>query len=705
MTDPDPSSDASPMDADRPIDRADDDKLHRRQFAAALADELAAMPAGPGRVVALVGPWGAGKTSVLEMIKERLRESPKSPVVVEVNPWLFSGTEQLVELFIREMADQLSGRTERGAVVAADSLKEYSTALDDLSWVPVVSRLSAGMKFLAFLLGRRTKLYAGSLAGRRKAIGESLRDSGTRLLVIVDDMDRLTDLEIRDIVRTVRLVGDFENVTYLLAFDRYRVERALEAGGETGSGRDYLEKIVQAIHPLPEIRYEDLSAVLSEQIVAAAGDIKTGPFDSYEWQNIGSLAVRPIFATVRDVYRFTNVLPAALRNIGDEVALHDVLALEAFRVLEPDVWDALVRAAPALGYTRDHGLGSSAAESETLKPLVEAVIAASKSQQPAVTQLVERVFPAAKRFIGNMTYGTESLARWRRERRVAHPDVFAIYLQRTLPPGAVPAAIVDAIFNSFGDRAALDALLDGLSPGQLEECLSRLEAWQHDYSEPDASTIGAFLRLMPRLREGRKGMYDFGADLAVERVVLRLLERSEDPAARLAIVEQVLGEGLPNASAISLLRLVGHDENAGHKLIPKEDTERLEQALAASIAASGSERLLSERRLDLVLNWAERKGGPDVKRQITEALVDDLLLAKLVRDSMAEGAGQTIGDVAERRTTTLPWEWLQNLLPNGDLERRITGLRPKLGEALDDRGREALGLAERYVTGWRPSER
>lgn len=692
------------MDADRPISTAAADKLHRKEFAVSLADEVASMPAGPGRVIALVGPWGAGKTSVLELIKERLKDNPQSPLVVDVNPWLFSGTEQLVELFIREMADQLSGRAERGAAQASKSLKEYSAALDDVSWIPVVSRLSAGMKVLAFILGRRTRLYGGSLAARRKVIGESLRRSGTRLLVVVDDIDRLTDVEIRDVVRTVRLVGDFENVTYLLAFDRTRVEKALELGGEPGSGRDYLEKIVQAVHPLPEIRYQDLSAILGEQIDASVGALSHGPFDAYEWQNIGSLAVRPLFSTVRDVYRYANVIPATLRAIGDEVALHDVLALEAYRVLEPDVWNALLAARPALGYTRDLGLSPTRAEEQRLKPLVEAVIEAAPEREAAVRELVKRVFPAAVRFIDNTNYGSDWLGRWRRERRVAHPDVFAIYLQRTLAPGAVPAAVMDEIFESLRDGIALDSLLAGLSATQLEEALARLMAWEDDFPQPNPGSIAALLRITPRLREGRTGMFDFGADLAVDRIVLRILRRSENPAERLAVVEAVLDQGVPLSATVSLLQLVGHDENAGQELIGADDAARLERDLAQTIVASEPGALMAERGLNRLFSWAERKGGEGVLRHIRIALADDQLLAKLIRDSMAEGAGQTIGDVAQRRYATLPWEWLERLLPDGELDRRITGLRPRLAESLDDRGRQALALAERYVTGWRPRD-
>jgi predicted KAP-like P-loop ATPase len=639
------------------------------------------------------------------MIRERLEEQiPGGPIVTEVNPWLFSGTEQLVELFIRDLADQLASRTDQRAATVSQRLREYSAALDDLSWIPVAGRLPAGMRVLAWIFGRRNPKYEGSIDKRRTAIGKALKESGERLLVIVDDIDRLTDPEIRDVVRTVRLVGDFANVTYLLAFDRVRVEKALESN-EPGSGRDYLEKIVQAVHPLPAIRYDDLSTILGKEVDAALQGLETGPFDLYDWQNIGSTASRPLFRSVRDVYRYTNVLPATVRAIGNEIALQDVLALEAVRVLEPDVWDALVVAAPALGYTRDVGLGGGPTE-ERLKALVDRVLEVAGEQEGSISELLHRVFPATDRFTRNTFHGPESLAAWRRGRRVAHPTVFAVYLERTLAPDTVPAAVMERIFTSLEDEAELADVMSELSPSQLEESLARLEAWEHEFPPPEAGCIGVIYRESERLRQGRRGLFDFGADLAVSRVVLRMFRRSDDPADRLAVVEEVLVRDLSLSAAIDLLLLVGHEENAGHELIPKEDADRLNEGLALRIAGSDPADLAKERELPRLISWVVRKGDEASRKRVDELLVDDALLAALLRQSLSEGYSQAMDEVAQRAVATLPWDWLQGLLPKGDLDRRVMGLRDRLDRStIDQRMADALDLADRYAGGWRPDRR
>lgn len=85
----------------------------------------------------------------------------------------------------------------------------------------------------------------------RDKVSKALKKLDKPLIVVLDDIDRLSTPEIRDIFKLVRLTASFPNIIYILAFDRVRVEQAL---GEQGiSGRDYLEKILQLVADLPVI--------------------------------------------------------------------------------------------------------------------------------------------------------------------------------------------------------------------------------------------------------------------------------------------------------------------------------------------------------------------------------------------------------------------------------------------------------------------
>ena len=100
------------MNDDRPIRGRVEDRLGRAGFAEALALEIATAPGDAGLVLALLGPWGTGKTSVLNMVAEVLGDRP-DVAVLRFNPWYFTGTEQLVSRFFAEVVAQLAGRKEK----------------------------------------------------------------------------------------------------------------------------------------------------------------------------------------------------------------------------------------------------------------------------------------------------------------------------------------------------------------------------------------------------------------------------------------------------------------------------------------------------------------------------------------------------------------------------------------------------------------
>ena len=92
------------MPNDSPIESPCDDVLGRAQVAESFARHLLSVDATDGAVVGVFGPWGFGKTSFLNLAKHHLREPA---YVVDFNPWLFSGTEQLIQQFFTALSVQI----------------------------------------------------------------------------------------------------------------------------------------------------------------------------------------------------------------------------------------------------------------------------------------------------------------------------------------------------------------------------------------------------------------------------------------------------------------------------------------------------------------------------------------------------------------------------------------------------------------------
>ena len=168
--------------------------------------------------------------------------------------------------------------------------------------------------------------------------------------MVLDDVDRLSAQKIRDVFKLVRLTASFPNLIYIVACDRLAVEQALEEQGLPG--RDYLEKILQWPFNLPNVPrhmlWEQISAAIDD---ALAGIENQGPFDEQVWLDIRAEIVRPLIQNMRDVRRYAITIQETVAGLDGQVALTDVLGLEAVRLFLPDVFMRLPEAIEGLTTT------------------------------------------------------------------------------------------------------------------------------------------------------------------------------------------------------------------------------------------------------------------------------------------------------------------------------------------------------------------
>ncbi len=75
-------SQPGPVVRDAAIEKRADDRLGRAPFADAIAQHIVEGNVSDGAVVAVMGPWGSGKTSVLNMVREALSDRPDDRVLV-----------------------------------------------------------------------------------------------------------------------------------------------------------------------------------------------------------------------------------------------------------------------------------------------------------------------------------------------------------------------------------------------------------------------------------------------------------------------------------------------------------------------------------------------------------------------------------------------------------------------------------------------
>ena len=198
----------------------------------------------------MYGPWGDGKTSTLRLIEEALRAYP-TVVQINFNPWHFSTQEALVRGFFATLGEALGHKLSNQKEKIGDLLNKYGGLLS-LASVNIAGVVSVSPGAAATSMGKALSTVGlDQLKGRLEG---ALRDARVRVVVMIDDIDRLDRDEIHAVFKLVKLSADFDYTSYVLAFDDVIVSDALGArygAGNPAAGRSFLEKIVQTLnHPL-----------------------------------------------------------------------------------------------------------------------------------------------------------------------------------------------------------------------------------------------------------------------------------------------------------------------------------------------------------------------------------------------------------------------------------------------------------------------
>lgn len=680
--------------ADNPIRKPEDDVLGRAKVARSFSDQVLSLDVTEGVVVGVLGPWGSGKTSFVNLARGHLESA--GVAVLDFNPWMFSGAEQLVESFFNELSAQLKLRP--GLSQVAKDIEDYGEAFSGMGWLPLVGpwieRGRAATKILGKILQRRKE----GVGERRAKIEKALAALEKPIVVVLDDIDRLTTSEIRDILKLVRLTANFPNLIYIVAFDRQRVEDALAE--QRIPGRDYLEKILQVGIDLPAVPPLVLRKQILQAIDNALSSVKNkGLFDEVTWPDVFAEVIQPFFRNMRDVRRYATAVHGTVKELDGQVALVDVLALEAIRVFLPDVFRQIQGAIDGLTTTSGLSYGVDR-DPPRLKEQIDRFIEAGGDRADIVRALIRRLFPAAQRHVGGSHYGSEWKGQWLRERCVAHEDILSLYMERVVGKGLQAFTDAERAWARIADRVAFEGFLRSLNADRLEDVIASLEVYEEQFA-PEHVVPGSIvlLNLLPELPNRQPGMIDFDTRTVVGRVVYRLVRSLKNPDAVEAAVRQILTQLNTLYAKDQLITIVGYRKGAGHRLISESAARTFEHDWRVEVRSAPVEALAQESGLLWILLQAIRETD-SAEPPITIDASPRLTLA-LLQSAWSEVRAQTIGNRAVRRSPRLNLDALIELYGDESILRsRIETLKTSHPEGVD----ELLDLADKYLGGWRPKE-
>jgi hypothetical protein len=688
-----PTAEPAVVSPDKPIGRPEDDLLGRENFVALVAEQVLTPRPADAFVLAITGAWGSGKTSVLKLIETELGDSVH---VVKFNPWFYSGADELMVRFFADLysglAAHLPGARKKRL---SESIKKYADVLTPLRGVGGVAAKAA------------ERLVGRDVHQERKAVAAALAELDKRVLLVLDDLDRLAPAEVADVVRLVKLVGDFPNVTYLLAYDRNQVEQALTRA-HGSDGRLYLDKIVQASYPVPHVESTELARMLSESLRGTLGPAMDG-LPAGRWATVLNAIIRPLLGTVRDVRRINNVAPATVRSTEDDIAVADVLALEALRLLLPSFHEQLMPLATAL--TRPPRGEMFADREERDAQLVRDLVA--DSGNPAVAEAaIRHLFPMALRHVTGLASDRSDMLRWRRERRVALQAHLMTYLTKALGVHAVRAAKVGAALDALGDADAFEQELEDMREGALSDLLARM--LDHVERVPSGTSMTAvavanLFNVIPRLPVQTRTWLDIEPERLVVPLTSALLVRL--PADERATAAEEAFERINSMyGRFRLVQWFGVGTQPDHEgddpLLDMPTTRRLRRRVLDTLLEAPPSVFTQERQFGRLVSVLVFDGEEEGKARLAELAQDDEFMVRLLTAFSAHQVEADVdGEEIARGGITVEWDSLVRALGRDLLVRRVrelvVGAR---GEELSADMRAILELAATQLGTPRPAE-
>lgn len=572
---------------DQPIERQQDDRLDRAGFAQRLAWAISSWKNQESLVIALTGNWGSGKSSIKNMTLEQLT-STNACQVIEFNPWQWTGQEKLSSAFFEEISRVIQYQDpSKDDKQLAKVLRSYERRLNagvsvlnyTAKWAPILlasavvtsalGSLAEGAAAQVTIWTISAASYLGSIAPWLKQGGEwclkkaNILDQQARdnemtlnqirgqlqqllskrrqpLLIVLDDLDRLSTEQLRDMFQLVKAHMDFSNVVFFLLFQRDTVEQGLSRAGFDGA--DYLEKIIQVPFSVPTISASQLEDILFSRLNAI---LESEPqlqqrFEKAYWNQVFQNGMRPFFGNLRHVYRYASTLAFHCRLLrGTEVAeinAVDLFALECLRTFAPETYAEIPQHKALLTGSEPYARQNEAQRNRIITVIDKMVDLAPVLHRPATRKVLQEIFPTLDWMFSGAHYDQSTQLRWIVDSRVCCRDVFDRYFELSVPTQELPNSLLYGFTQRITDSEGFTTLLRSFEDNRQAEILRRLQGLVDEF--PLDQSLAVVLTL---LRAGdhvcrRMSHFNLSPRDQVVRLLRLFLKRHEQESTRSQLV-------------------------------------------------------------------------------------------------------------------------------------------------------------------------
>jgi hypothetical protein len=379
---------------------------------------------------------------------------------VKYNPWRYNDEAQLLRNFFFTLSDALERSVSTRKERIGNCISKYATILSPVSiGIGGIIDVSPGEIF-----SNVGKAFSSvELEELKERIEKILDDEKKKIVIFIDDIDRLDRQEIQTLLKIVKLSADFRHTIYILAFDDEMVAAAFNERYGSGTnviennenGKRFLEKIIQIPLPLPKINDSILLGICLRGIenILATEKIQLSKEEIQQFGYQFNLGFFSHLKTPRLVKRYLNIISFSLPLLKNKINVSDLLLIEAIKVFRSSCFTTIRKHPEAfLGY-EFNTLPNPEEVKKRYQTILDQMFEGEKNEfeKEVLKKILLHLFPRIQTIYGNLNYGPEWNLSWDKEKRVCSKRHLERYFAYTFPKGDISENDVTQFITTFSD--------------------------------------------------------------------------------------------------------------------------------------------------------------------------------------------------------------------------------------------------------------
>lgn len=547
---------------DEPLDNKNDDKLNRYDFAENLADILLNHDYKKSLTIGLIGTWGSGKTSIINLALNQIED--ENIIKIKFDSWNFSTQNNLYEQFFKLLISEIEKREypdkfwfekkyiqlkkqwkksdipefkkfyfyyPRYAYYALRELFKYNYLEHYYKEIKSNSSINFGFRGLSYTYNNSSlnrEYHAVSFL--KKRCNDYINDLSYQFVIVIDDIDRMTDFEIHQIFILVKSLADFDNFVYIIPFDKEVVTNSLKKI-HSDSSTNFIDKIIQIPVIVPDIKESDLDKNITEEIKPLYNEyFERNISISYEFDNL-LIFIKPFIKNIRSLKKYHNTLNFYLKFI-DDLNINDYIILILIQTFEYSVYLILKDNKEILLGNKNNFVNDDEIKNAVKKFWENIKNEAKISSFDNLYMIIQYLFPILNGKNGFKNYNQENNEKLDKFHNISSKNHFDKYFTLNLEDGEISPVVISKFIQLDTENEIFDILNSETKNNRLSSLLFQFKFFIEDI---ESNNIEYFIRAL--MKNGDQ-IYQNTTGIGIYNLFKQLFERLQSGNMRYNLLKE-----------------------------------------------------------------------------------------------------------------------------------------------------------------------